>query len=306
LVCLSADTGKVLWSSANGSARNLAFYGPPLLSGSHLYAIGIDGGNDNNNGSGATGAYTLVSVALSDGAVQSRVALGTPQFGTDEYSGQRSSQPPALIELSGKVCVLTNNGAVLAVDPAAGHVDWAFTFAPKVESQDNYYYNFVAAPPALAPGAMLASGSTLFVKELGSSVLYALDLDGPALKWKRPVDEAGGLAALRGGDLVMVGPSVDVLDAETRDLRWSAPVSVATGDVQPAWAGNHVYTFGRRGVHDLVLDDGSDGGPVFRGADRDSSGGAVLRAGNRLVTVSRSAITAYPLAPPLASQPGAH
>ena len=193
MACLSAETGKVLWTTANGPLANVSFVGQPLVSGAHLYAVGIDGGGNHNGGSAGPGGYVLVSVNLSDGAMQSRVALGTPQFPVDQFRGLPLARAPALCERAGKVYVLTNDGAVLAVDPAADHVDWAFTFAPKAEAQDNYYYNYAAPPDPNAPGALVAAGSTLYVKETGTSALYALDLDGPSLRWKRPVDEAAGL-----------------------------------------------------------------------------------------------------------------
>ncbi len=317
LVCRSAGTGQPVWSTAAGPLAAWAFVGPPLVSGDDLYAVAIDNGTGGNNGgNNGTGTYTLVRLGLADGAVRSRVPLGTPQFPVDPYRGQPMTRPPALLERAGEVFVLTNDGAVLAVHPGsgggtggaadAGRVDWAFTYPPKAESQDNQYFNYAVPPPPLAPGAMAAAGGTLFVKEFGTSALYALDPDGPAVKWHRPVDDASGLAGVNGTDVVLVGPSVDAIDVATRRMRWSEPVSVATGDVQAAWAGGHLYAFGRRGIHDVVLGDGDDGGPVFRGADRDAGGGVVLRSGDRLITVSSAFVTAYPLGTPLAPTPGGH
>ena len=291
LTCLAADTGRAVWTTSVGPMSAMTFVGPPLVGQGGdkgcVYAVATDG---------PKGEYALLSVGLADGVMRAKVMLGTPQFPTDPYRGQPLPRPPALLARGGRVLVLTNDGAVLCVDPAGGRLDWAFTFPPQPDAMGNVYYNYAAPPPPDAPGAMAVAGSTLVVKECGSTTMYGIDLSGPSISWHRPVDAASGLAAVAGDDLVMVGPSVDAIDGATRAMRWSTVVSVAAGDVAAVLAGGHVYAFGRRGVSDTALADGSDGGRTFRGADRDAAGGKLLRVGGKLITVSAGAVTAYPLA----------
>jgi outer membrane protein assembly factor BamB len=303
MVCLSADAGKRLWATSVGPLQQWSIAGPPLVVGDGLYVIAADGQKQE---------YSLISMALSDGAVRSKVALGTPQFPTDQFRGQAVPRPPALLARGDQVFVLTNDGAVLAVNPTGGRLEWGYTYPTKAESSENYYYNYAVPPPALSPGAMLAVGDTLYVKEFGTTQLYALDLTGPSVKWRRPVDADSGMVSVSpDGNLYMIGASADAISTDDKRMLWSDKLSIATGEVRPLLAGGHLYAFGKRGVHDVVLADGSEPNPPFRGADRDSAGGLVLRAGGRLlITVSNAAVTAYPLGgtptTPLAPAAGGH
>ncbi len=55
---------------------------------------------------------------------------------------------------------------------------------------------------------------------------------------------------------------------------------------------DHIYVPTARGIFDLDPKNG-DIQRVFRGADRDSSGGKLLLAGDKLIYVSDAAVTAY-------------
>ena len=293
LDCLARDDGRRVWSStAVKSLKPWSFVGRPVLDGDAVHVVAVEALGNNGNGKPD---WTLLTLAAADGAVRFKVPLGTPQFGTDNYRGMPTVRPPVLMPRDGRVLVLTNDGAVLCADPKAGRLDWAFAYPPKAEEQANYYYY---RPPPQSPAALLSGGgSTLYLKEQGVPAVYALDVaDGPAVRWRRPVDADTGLADARDGRLLFVGPSADAVDtAGDQPMRWSNALSVATGDVGPLVAGGHVYVFGRRGVHDLKQSDGTDAGPIFRGGDRDALGGQVLSGGGRLITVSARAVTAYPL-----------
>ena len=81
--------------------------------------------------------------------------LGTPQFPTDPYRGQPMPRPPALLARGGRVLVLTNDGAVLCVDPAGGRLDWAFTYPPKAEPDGQRTTTTTPSRPRpTAPAAM--------------------------------------------------------------------------------------------------------------------------------------------------------
>ena len=297
LDCLATDTGKRVWSTSAGPTETWTFVGPPMVDGDVIHAVATEGGGNNNNGS-VKQEYTLLTLGLADGALRSKVALGTPQFPVDNYRGRPMPRPPVLMVYNGRVLVLTNDGAVLAVDAKESRLDWAYAFDAKAEGQDNYYYGYAIRPPADGPAAMLMAGSTLYLKDRGVNTLHTIDLSaGPVPKHTRPIDADVGLVRLRDGQLLVLGASAEGIDvdAEGQPMRWSNVLSVATGETRPLLAGGHMYVFGKRGVHDVDLAHGADAGPIFRGSDRDSDGGLVLRAGGRLITVSSANVTAYPL-----------
>ena len=195
--------------------------------------------------------------------------------------------------------VLTNNGAaIVAVDPSGpGCVDWAFTCPTEApQTQQRFFYNEQMEAPPIPPAAMLVAHGALFFKEHGSDTMYALDPSGPSLKWKRPIDDTVTLAQASGNDLYFIGTELDCIDIETKVMQWSTKLSTATGSIRPVLSGDRIYIFGQRGIHDVQLADG-DTGPMFRGFDRESAGGALWQTPDRLVTVSSLAVTAYPLSP---------
>jgi hypothetical protein len=160
--------------------------------------------------------------------------------------------------------------------------------------------------PVKTPGAAFVRGSTLYFKEAGGYAIYALDLAGPSLKWKRPADSSetiagiggdgqSGAGAGRGGSVYLVGESVSAIDLNTRAMRWSASVPVETGMLRPLLGGDRLYVFSSRGVFQIDTASGDSAGEPFRGADLESLGGALWDCGDKLVAVSNLAVTAYPL-----------
>jgi hypothetical protein len=141
---------------------------------------------------------------------------------------------------------------------------------------------------------MAVRGSTLYFKEDGDDTLYALDISGPSLIYKRPIGETVALAGVDDSGVLLVGAEADRIDASTRALLWSDRLYVATSDIHPVFRGGRIYNFTLRGVHSLNAASG-DTDPVFYGEDRQGLGGGVWFSGDRLMTVSNWAITAYPL-----------
>ncbi len=235
---------------------------------------------------------SLAHITLSDGALLSRLPLGTPAAGTD-FRGSALSAVPALLMRDSRIYVLTNNGVLLAVDPESSRVEWAFNYPTEVSANAQMFFYNQVAPDIRAAGAMLASGTSLYFKELGGDTIYALDLTGPSLKWKRPCDPSVTIAAGDGHDLYLCGTEVDCIDMESKAMKWSDKVSVACSGIRPLVAGGHLYVLGQRGMHDVQTDGTT--GAIFRGVDRSGDGGALWQTADKLITVSGAAVTAYPL-----------
>jgi hypothetical protein len=210
------------------------------------------------------------------------------------WRGQPMVPTPVLIQQSGKVFILTNNGAFLQVDCTSHQVDWALNYPTYVEPQQQYY-GYAQPELVAAPGTMLSDGATLYFKEYNSTLLYALDPSGPTVKWKRRIDSEGGLASFDGHHLLMVGPEIECVDHDSRVLQWDTRTSMNSATVQPLIQGGWLYLFGAKGVDSINLTTGERRKP-FRGYDHDSDGGTLWKTSTRLVTVSSKAITAYPLA----------
>jgi hypothetical protein len=172
--------------------------------------------------------------------------------------------------------------------------------------------------PVRTPGAAVVRDSVLYFKESGGYAVYALDLAGPSLKWKRAADPSdmivgirgaaaveGGEPGSRGANLYLVGAGASAIDLSTRAMRWSTRLPVETGMLTPIMDGNRLYVLSGRGIFRIDTATGDPAGPPFRGADMESLGGGLLRCGDRLVAVSNLAVTAYPLPPAAVRQSAA-
>ena len=68
---------------------------------------------------------------------------------------------------------------------------------------------------------------------------------------------------------------------------------IVSGTFRPMMSGESIFYFLGRGVYQMDAGTG-DIRRIFRGYDRDSSGGAIYQSAIGLITVSDKALTAYP------------
>jgi outer membrane protein assembly factor BamB len=289
LVSMNARDGKVNWSSTNGSLSNWSFLGAPLIAGDVVYAAARQ-----RNGTDTS----LLAIGVEKGELMWSVALGTAQGGNNPYNGNTVVPTSALVAANGSVYVVTNNGAVVAVDSVARRVDRAYTFpAPPIMREQNMWWG--GPQPMPAPkmrAAAFVDGSTLYVKEQNGDALYAVDLSGPALLWKRPIDRESTVTRLDDGRLLVIGQDLGAIDAKDKahPMTWAARMPELLVRLTPIVSGGRVLTFAPRGIFEIDTTNG-DTARILRGADLDSFGGTLNRAPGRLIAVSNIAVTAYPV-----------
>jgi len=282
--CLNTETGKPNWKSDSGPLSGWGFVGQPLIEGDHFYIVAHPQNSQE---------LSLLCINLVKGHLEWTAGLGTPAASTN-YRGMPSIPQPSLLLRSGKIMLLTNNGALLQIDCGTHQVDWAFGFPTYVQQQQYYYGNYVAQP-VISPGALICVGPTLYFKEYNSNLLFAMDAAAQTLKWKRRIDPEAGLASFDGKSLLLAGSEIECVDIASRVLQWDDKTNTRTGSIQPMIRDNWMYVFGAHGIESINLATG-DTAPTFRGYDRESDGGSIWKTSNRLVTVSCRAVTAYPLA----------
>ena len=289
LVSMNAADGKVNWSSNNGGLSGFSFVGKPVVAGDVIYAAARK-----RQGT----ALTLLAIGPAKGDLLWQLELGTAQAGQD-YQGEPAVPNPVLVPHgTGAVYVLTNNGALLAVDTGARRVAWAFTYAPPPASGRQMFWggDDQEEPTPHMAAAAFARGSTLYLKEQAGDAVYAVDLTGPSKLWRRPVDRANSVRPDGdGGRLLSIGQDLGAIDAASRAMTWSASLPALAGRITPLVGDGRLLAFAPRGIYEIDLADG-DTVRILRGADRESTGGDVHRAPGRLICVSNLAITAYPAA----------
>ena len=292
MVCHNTENGSVVWSTTTGDGASWNIASAPLPVGDTIYVAATRVNQQE---------LYLLALTAEKGKLLWSVSLGTPQASVN-YRGISRLPSPLLVQYGGALYVVTNNGAVVAVDPTARLVKWAFTCEPPPVTGGEYFDpSMVRLKAVKTPGTAFVHDSVLYFKEAGAYAMYALDLGGPSLKWRRTAEPADMLAGIRGGraagaaSALLLGESASAIDLSSRAMRWSTGLPVETGMLRPLLAGDRLYVFSSRGVFELDAATGDPARPPFRGADLESLGGALWRCGDRLVSVSNLAVTAYPL-----------
>ena len=287
LTSIDPATGKRKWSTDTGALQNWAFIGSPLVVESTIYITAHPKDSQDIH---------LLALGL-DGKLLFESKLGQPQIGNN-WRGMPVYPLPLLQYSAGMLYVLTNNGAVIAFDTVARDIEWAFSYdKPFVQNQ-----NYNQVEPADAPATAWLRDGLLYFKDRGTRYMYALDLGGPMLKWKRAL---GTDTALAGFDeknfyLLTTGPdntSLSAVDFQTGAMLKSSKLPDANDNVRALIAGSSYLMFLSRGIFavNTAVDDVTRDTRNFRGIDRDSLGGVLLRTPDTLISISNLSVTAYPI-----------
>jgi outer membrane protein assembly factor BamB len=282
LCCFNAQTGAQQWSSESGTLSGYSFSCIPLVVDETVYATA-----STNNGT----ELFLVAVNLTNGRSLWTLSLGQVTAGSN-WRGMPQIPVCNLLYNGGKIYVLTNNGALLAVNTGEKRLLWAFSCEGPPIEQRNFNGNQVFEK-ILTPAAMFARDNVLYFKERDADDIYAIDLAGPTLKWKRPADPNETIVGMDEHRIYTAGRDVGAIDFASRALLWSTRMPIESGTFRPMMSGESIFYFLGRGVYQMDASTG-DIHRIFRGYDRDSSGGAIYQSAIGLITVSDKALTAYP------------
>ena len=248
-----ADTGRPLWNNgraASGMGQE-SFIGAPLIDGSVAFVVTHRPPTDSENpgvarrGRRATaeqrrGQNDLVmrQLDLQSGAEIWSLPLGTPQLqGGENFWGPQYVPIPALLLSGPRLFVLTNNGALLSVDVVRRQLEWAFKYAPPGGTSNPWQRmgsDQQAAPSSYGPIAL--KDGVLYFKESGSPTLYALEEQGPRVKWKWRDSDFANLVGMDDGDIYLLSNELSAITRKQPQTRWSNFLSVdAQGLGAPRW-----------------------------------------------------------------------
>jgi outer membrane protein assembly factor BamB len=294
LACLDAATGKRKWTTETGPLQGWAFVGSPLVVDSEIYITAHP--KD-------TQEIHLLALSM-DGKLRWESKLGQPQLGNN-WRGQPVYALPLLKYVGGMLYICTNNGAVIAFDTASHAMQWAFSYdRGPVQDQNNGRFGWngnqmeVSEPPA----SVWTHDGSLFFKDRGGRMMFEIDLAGPSMKWSRPIGEDTTVVGYDDSNfyLLSTGPDntfLSTVDWDSGEMVRSSKLPDATDAVRALSAGGKYLLFLSRGIFevDTTITDVTRDTRSFRGFDKDSQGGSLLRAGNKLISVSNLSVTAYPM-----------
>ncbi|MCA9025792.1 MAG: PQQ-binding-like beta-propeller repeat protein [Planctomycetaceae bacterium] len=289
LIAYELDTGKERWNSEKvSSLSSESFIGQPLMVGDNVLVA-----THERNGS----KMTLRSLKLSDGSEDWSKELGTATQIQKSRRYQQQNPVPIFLKTNDAVLVLTNNGALIALDSLGKEVQWILKFkGPPSSAGDNFFwYGNEPLEDVIAlhsQGAILEEDGTVYFKEACSNELFAVDLSKPEVVWKRPVEVEAVLAGVDENHLYVMTREMMAIDRESQKLRWARRLPIVGGGLSTVVGRDTVYVFTNRGIYCLDKQNG-DQKAIYRGADLESNGGWIEVVGDRLVCVSNSTVTAY-------------
>jgi outer membrane protein assembly factor BamB len=266
--------------------RDWTMMGAPAVDDSHLYVAAYKPNQ----------ASELHALALNraDGKQVWDIRIGT-------YKVDPRQQPyqmgrccvPTMLPWAGKLFVNTQAGSLVEMNPATGEIGWGLNYDAEIVNNEYRYYGQMPERDTVCM-PMVVDG-VLYLKGMRSRRLYAIDPDEPKVLWSRPVARTAILCGVDKDRVYMGGEEITAYDLKTRQLLWSKPAPIGTSWVRPLLSDDRIYQFTSRGIYEIDKATG-DVVQLFRGADMDSLGGALLLAPhNTLLAVSNLAITAYPL-----------
>jgi outer membrane protein assembly factor BamB len=309
LVARDAAAGTVLWTTdqVGSDLGRASFIGTPLVEGnsvfalSHQVAVENRRGMMNNNGATAS-QMVLRRLDLQTGTeIWPPLPLGTPQFvGDPDWGTGRPSLPiPSLVASGGRLYVLTNDGALLAVSVSRRQIEWAYKYEPPASSGNRQrFFNPTSATGRhlRSTGPIVVRDGVIYFKESTSPTLYALEESGPRLRWKWQDSEFANLIGVDNSDVYLFSNELSAITRTKPETRWSNRLTVDLQGVGAQIGSRGVLVFTPRGLFELSKETG-DVRRIFRGNDLGAAGGFVLSAGKQIVCVSNLAVTAYPAVP---------
>ena len=114
------------------------------------------------------------------------------------------------------------------------------------------------------------------------------------MDWKRSVPDNAMLAGIDEQTVYLASEELLAFDLKTQRLLWANNLPFKSTVIIPLMTEHRYYQFTPRGIYEVDKATG-EVAHLFRGADRDSGGGAILTTSELLITISAHAITAYPL-----------
>ena len=200
---------KPVWSTARSeSMRKWDFIGRPLVHEGHIYILSSDG---------EIKQVFLAVLKLASGEFVRRIDLGTPvrassgnHWFPNNSQGWNRASPGIAID-QGQVIVMTDGGAVCAVDLGTNKLSWAFP------------YDYKQSRPCgvVSPGKAQVVGGLVLARSQGSKRLIALDCAARSVAWERSVRSDTHFVGIDENNFYVLGAELEAIGLEDLRLKWS-------------------------------------------------------------------------------------
>ncbi len=290
LMAFDKQTGKLRWTTASiNELQEVQFLGSPLV---HEGLVLVTCHTRESP------ELTLRALNLADGSPVWSVTLGTAQMQMN-WRHNQVMPVPRMIARREMVYIMTNNGALLAVDADARALRWSVKYdsANNTEVMAMRRGRGSVGPPSSNPGTLQFSQSLLLIKEPGSDELLAVDVEARQIKWRRLLSGQAHVIAEDADRYFLLDPQLIAIDKTDRRMAFSASLPLGTQAAGVADLGEDLALFTSHGLFAYRKSNG-DRVSKFTGYETPTgSGGAAILVGHKLITLSNAAVTAYPLSP---------
>lgn len=282
IACYAADSGKVKWNTSTDSGlQEYCFLGSPVIEGDTIYCTALKQ---------MRGELSLVAIDFNTGTKRWDLVLGVPT--QNPRGGNNVDLDPQIEVGNDQVFVLTNDGALVAVDPMEKRVAWAYMYGPGRKMFANVYRRRGTVPPTVGQsGDLPIEQGILYFKDKGQEELHAVDISDRSVVWKKEVGTAGAILGIIDGDLYVLGDALTAYKPRTLERRWWSELFGGNAGA-PLFTQSQVYLFGSAGLFGIDRKSGKVV-QMLTEFEKDPSGGSVLAAGKSLIVVTDSAAVGY-------------
>jgi outer membrane protein assembly factor BamB len=277
----------VRWTTEKIQAlQSCNFVGTPLIVDDVVYATSHERDN---------AKLTLHCLEMSSGAQRWSADLGTAQMRTNTR-GYTVMDPPQLQLLGERLYVLTNNGGLLEFNIENELVESLLKYEPPGGSDPNMGYSGIQTDEVTlhSHGALQVRDGEFYLKEAGGPQLIAVNPAARHVLWTRPANAASVLVGVDERYVYVLERELMAIDRATQRMVWSVALPIAAGQLSVIVGDESLLAFTSRGVFEVSKTNG-DVQHIVRGGDLTSTGGRIARIGDKLICISRQAITAYDL-----------
>jgi outer membrane protein assembly factor BamB len=239
----------------------------------------------------------VLAVQPSTQRVKWNTHIGTYQFNPLQRTGH--AVKPTMLLSGARLYVDAQAGGLVELAASSGAIRWAYNYPAQMPKQQQWWNwgDDDEVHAAFGPSGPVVAGGELLIKGMQSPRLLAVRPDGSALRWKRSVPQNAMVAGIDDQQIYLACDELLAFDLKTQKLVWANKLPVKSSSIVPLVTEHRYYQFTPRGLYEIDKATG-DVVRLFRGADRDCGGGAILTTPNLMITISNRAITAYPLKPP--------
>lgn len=286
VLCLDPKTGDRRWSTAGDEDwTEVSVIGHPAVQDGRVFAVVQRAGNY---------ALYLWTLDLGTGERLAEIPIGSPGSGAAESMFHTPASEvlpisPSLVLDGAMAYVMTDSGALLAVDLREERIAWGFTYGLTQQMRSS----------GGSPGTLVSVDGLIVFRSQGSPYVYALDPRSRELLWKRrlPGRSTGTtrVVGAEGGRVFLLDDDLWALDVSTGDVVWKRPVTSVLGTTRLASTEGHLLVLTRRGLFEIEKESG-DNARKFRGVFTSFGGGDLLLADGVICCIGKAKAAAIPLA----------